>query len=328
MGQHWNSSKAAELNLPVVDLAGSYESLEGFRNVAGQVDQVCRDSGFFYVVNHQVPQALIEDMFRASAVFFDLPAETKQSIIRTQSRTQRGWSPIGAQSLDTGKPADLMEGFSAGLECDPSDPIGENLPRRGGNLWPGESAVPGLRHTVLNYMAALDRTARHIMSLIAVGLDLPPDYFETFMRRPAPTIRLLRYPPHPCDADANQSGAGAHTDWGALTLLVQDSKGGLQVQDRDGQWQDVLPVAGSFVVNLGDLMARWTNDAYTSTRHRVINNVSDSNRYSIPFFFEVDYDARVAALPGCFGPDNPARYPVITAGEHHAEKMRLARLDG
>ncbi|RZJ02767.1 MAG: isopenicillin N synthase family oxygenase [Rubrivivax sp.] len=312
--------------LPVIDLAASFDGGAGERETARQIDAVCRESGFFYVTGHGVPQALVDGMFAASRTFFAQPDAVKARTPSSGSPMRRGWDAIGHQALDNGKPADLLEGFNIGLEFDAADPLGTSAPRRGPNQWPDEAVAPGLQATATAYMAALEGTSRHIMRLIALGLELPAGYFEPFMRWPVPSMRLLHYPPQPATAAPDQIGAGAHTDWGALTLLAQDNNGGLQVLDGHGAWHDVPPVPQSFVVNLGDLMSRWTNDAYRSTMHRVINRVSGRDRYSIPYFFDIDFHARVSALPGCFDDAHPARYPTITAGEHHQEKMRAARV--
>lgn len=321
------SGAAPAGHLPVIDLSGSFGAgSAGEQRAAREIDAVCRESGFFYVVGHGVPAELVHAMFAAARDFFTLPTEVKARWSTRNSPIRRGWDALGHQALDNGKPADLLEGFNIGLEFDPADPLGEQAPRRGPNQWPAPEVAPTLAATAQAYMRAQEALSRHLMRLIALALALPGDYFEPFMRWPVPSMRLLHYPPHPADAAPGQAGAGAHTDWGALTLLAQDDNGGLQVQDAHGAWHDVPPVADSFVVNLGDLMARWTNDAYRSTMHRVINNVSGRDRYSIPYFFDIDFHARVAALPGCWDAAHPPRYAEVTAGEHHQEKMRAARV--
>lgn len=313
--------------LPIIDLAPSFQSEAGALAVARRIDAVCRESGFFYVVGHGVPASLRASVFEASRQFFGQDDAVKRRWGSALSPVRRGFDAIGHQALDNGKPADLLEGFNLGMEFDPTDPLGEKAPRRGPNQWPDEQAAPGLRDNATAYMDALLGLSRHLMGLIALGLGLPRDHFETHMRHPVPSMRLLHYPPQPAVSEPDQFGCGAHTDWGALTLLAQDNNGGLQVLDAAGTWHEVPPVPDSFVVNLGDLMSRWTNDAYRSTMHRVINRVSGRDRYSIPYFFDIDYFARVSALPGCHSATNPPRYAEITAGEHHQEKMRAARLN-
>src|ERR1700761_8477278 len=168
-------------SLPIIDLAPSFQGAEGFRAVARQIDEVCRRHGFFYIVNHGVPAELRSEIFAQSKAFFDQADDAKAPLNRKLSRTGRGYSALGAQALNSGKPADLHEGFSVGLEVDPTDPMGEDAPRRGGNLWPSEPALPGFRDSLSRYMTALDKVGRHLMSLVAEGLGLPADHFVQYM---------------------------------------------------------------------------------------------------------------------------------------------------
>ncbi|MCU4118972.1 isopenicillin N synthase family dioxygenase [Variovorax sp. N23] len=309
--------------LPIIDLtAAKAGEAKALAETAYAIDAVCREHGFFYVVGHEIPQALVDSMFARSTSFFSLSEDVKQKSHVRNSPYRRGYESLGHQSLDPGKPSDLLEAFNIGLNFDPG---AEGAPRRGPNQWPDADIAPGLADTATRYMQALESLARQLMRLMAIGLGLPGEYFEASMKSPVPTLRLLHYPPQPAIAEPDQLGCGAHTDWGALTLLAQDACGGLQVADAEGRWHEVQPIEGSFIVNLGDLMARWTNDAYRSTVHRVINRVSGRDRYSLPYFFDIDYFSQVSALPGCYGETNPPKYPTVTAGEHHQEKMRQAR---
>lgn len=144
-----------------------------------------------------------------------------------------------------------------------------------------------------------------------------------------PVLRLLHYPPQSASRTDGQIGSGAHTDWGALTLLAQDDCGGLQVRSRNGHWFDAPPLPGAFVVNLGDLMQRWTHDRYRSNLHRVVNAVSTRERRSVAYFWEIDYHARVETLPTCLPADgNPSHYPPITAGDHIVQMYQRTTLAG
>jgi isopenicillin N synthase-like dioxygenase len=158
---------------------------------------------------------------------------------------------------------------------------------------------------------------------MALSLDLPEDYFLPYYDIPTTTLRLVRYPPHPTHADANQLGAGAHTDWGGITLLAQDNLGGLEVLTVEGEWTAAAPIEGTFVVNLGDLMQRWTNDLYRSNMHRVKNNNSlHHNRHSVPFFYSPRPTARIECLPTCTDAEHLPKYIPCTAGDHRAEMFR------
>lgn len=304
--------------LPLIDLSRADE-----HSLARAIDAACRECGFFYVSGHGVDRTLVSRMFERSRALFALDPAQKARWHMSRSPVRRGYEGIGWQVLDPGKPADLKESFYLGVERGPDDPlVRAGTPNHGPNQWPDDHLLPGFRGSAETYFRALDALARRLMALIALGLRLPATYFEAFLRDPMPILRLLHYPPQPADARPDQIGAGAHTDWGAITLLAQDDSGGLEVRRGDGSWMPVPPVDGSFVVNLGDLMARWTNDRYRSTLHRVINRVTHRDRYSIAYFFEIDYHAVVSALPGCFDATDPARYAPITAGEHIIEMYR------
>ena len=166
------------------------------------------------------------------------------------------------------------------------------------------------------------------MGLYAQALGLPPGGFDDSMRHPHCTLRLLHYPPQPATPAPGQIGCGAHTDWGALTLLAQDDAGGLQVCLPDGQWLDVPPRPDALIVNAGDMMPRWTNDRWRSSLHRVINRHAGRDRWSIAYFFDLDPEAQIAPLPGCVSAERPARYAPITAGAHLAEMYRRTTVAG
>lgn len=304
--------------LPLIDLSSADDQL-----LARRIDAACRDSGFFIIVGHGIDAALIARMFDRSRAFFALEQTDKDRWHMSRSTIRRGYEGVGWQALDPGTPVDLKESFYLGVERGPDDPlVRAGTPNHGPNQWPDERLLPGFRNAVDEYFGALDALARRLMGLLAIALSLPRTYFDAYLRDPMPILRLLHYPPQPADALRGQIGSGAHTDWGAITLLAQDDVGGLEVRRADDHWVLAQPVADSFVVNLGDLMARWTNDRYRSTVHRVINRHAGRDRYSIAYFFEIDYHAIVSALPGCHGEGNPARYRPITAGEHIVEMYR------
>jgi len=313
-------------SVPIVDLAGA-ETEAARERIARDIHDACRSIGFFYVRNHGVDDALIRDAFAAADAFFALPEESKLALHMRKSPTQAGYEPMSAQALDSqdpdapAAPPDLKEAFYCGLEAPDDHPFAAARFRGyGHNQWPHE--LPRFRETMVAYYAAMSDLGHRLLALMARSLNLPEAWFRAAFDPPAATLRLIKYPPHPEDARFNQLGAGAHTDWGGLTLLAQDSSGGLEVRNLAGEWIAAPPVAGAFVVNLGDLMARWTNDVYASNLHRVKNSRSGAARYSIPFFMSPRPDARVEPIPGTVGPDRPAKYAACTAAEHMAEMFR------
>jgi isopenicillin N synthase-like dioxygenase len=280
--------------LPVVDVA----TLLGragppAEQVARDIEGACRDSGFFYVSGHGVPASLVERLDRASRAFFELPVDVKMDIAMSHGgRAWRGFFPVGAE-LTSGRP-DLKEGIYFGTELRPDDPrVVAGLPLHGANLFPRQ--VPSLRDAVLDYLDALTGTAQAVLSGIALSLGLSSDYFSSrYTANPTVLFRIFHYPPSPPETD--DWGVGEHTDYGLLTMLLQDDNGGLQVKTPRG-WVDAPPIAGTFVCNIGDMLDRMTGGWYRSTAHRV-RNVSGNERLSFPFFFDPDFTAEVPPLPG------------------------------
>lgn len=185
----------------------------------------------------------------------------------------------------------------------------------GSNQWP--EGLPELATQSRTYIAAMRQLALRLMQLLALSLDLPEDYFDHTHQSPMLTLRLLCYPPHPESADALTFGAGEHTDWGAITLLAQDHHGGLEVKLPTGEWVAATPIEGALVVNLGDMIPRWTNGLYRSNPHRVRNvHSGGAPRHSIPFFYTPDYEAQVVPVPTCVPAGESPRFAPCTVGEH------------
>jgi isopenicillin N synthase-like dioxygenase len=307
-------------SLPVIDLGPVLRGEPGARNKAAQsLDACCRAHGFFYLIGHGVPTTLRDALFAQSRAFFDFPLDVKTRWHIDQSGISRGYDPVGWQSLEVGMPADLKESFYLGVDRGPDDAlVMAGVPNQGPNQWPDESLLPGFRLTSTAYARELANLGRLVLSLLAESLKLPENYFDAFLTDPMPVLRLLHYPPAEQALQDGQVGSGAHTDWGSVTLLAQDDMGGLQVKVGD-TWVDAPPLADSFVVNLGDMMQRWSNDRWRSNLHRVLPQAPGRNRYSVAYFYDIDYYAVVSALPGCFDASNPPKYPPITAGQHIVE---------
>jgi isopenicillin N synthase-like dioxygenase len=306
--------------IPIVDLAPSRSpDLEARRGVAWEIHKACRDTGFFYVAAHGIDAALVAAQLDWTRRFFALPEDDKLTLHMRHSRSFAGYEPLAGQTLDEDSPPDLKEAYYCGPELTEDHPyVLAGIRGYGGNQWP--AALPGFRDQMLAYHAQVRALGDRLMALLALSLDLPEDYFAAMYAQPSGSLRLVHYPPQPADARCNQIGAGAHTDWGGITILLQDDIGGLEVQNAAGEWLAAPPLPGTFVINLGDLIQRWTNDLYRSNMHRVRNgNAAGRDRYSVPFFFSPDHHAVVECLPTCREADRPPRHAVCTAGEHLME---------
>jgi isopenicillin N synthase-like dioxygenase len=310
----------AELKmLDVLDLGGlSDKDSKSIARIAKELGRACRDVGFFYIRNHGIPQELMDRVFAASTAFFALPVDGKNALSIAKSKHNRGYAGISSEKLDS-KHADLKEAFNVGLDLDPGDPeVLTGKPFRGVNLWP--PSPPQFHDTVLDYFNAIWRLGRDLHLAIAADLGLPPDYFADKFDRPMATLRLLHYPPRPAGAAAS-IGAGEHTDYGSLTLLLTDDVGGLEVRRRDGTWVSAPPIPGAFVCNIGDCLMRWSNDIYLSTPHRV-TNPAGRDRYSIAFFLDPNPETLVECLPGCCSDASPSKYPAILAADYLASRLK------
>ncbi len=314
--------RVSPTTLPVIDVGGLWSERPGDRqDVGARLRDACLDKGFFYIRNHRIPDDLVRAVFAEAEGFFALPAADKAALDKAHSGANRGYEPLKGQALEAGAPPDLKEGFYIGTEHALDDPrVLAGKFNHGPNQWP--ASRPAFRTTMQTYFGAMLGLGHRLMRGLALSLDLPEDHFEAFCTDPGATLRLLHYPPQPANADPGQKGAGAHTDFGGLTLLRQGDIGGLQVWDQAaGAWIHADPVPGTYVVNLGDMIGRWTNDRYRSTLHRVVN-VSGRERYSIPFFYVGNYDHMVECIPTCLAPGEQPKYPPTTVEAHLREMYR------
>lgn len=296
--------------IPVLEWSrfSSGQDRDGF---VRDLHNACRDTGFFLISGHGIPQELIDKAFKAADAFFALPDAVKARSDIRASRNNRGWSAAGTENLDDSKPdqVDRKEAFNIGLELAPDDPrMGQ--PFRGPNIWPD---LPGFRDTMLAYFDAVHRLGIDLHRAIALDLGLEEHFFEPFLDQPLATLRMLHYPAG--DPAPGTIGAGEHTDYGSITILMGDGEPGLQLKPRGKGWIDVPRIPGAFIVNIADCLMRWTNDIYVSTPHRVL--VPKRQRRSLAFFLDPNPDAVIEALPGT----GAAKYPAVTGAEYL--KMRL-----
>jgi isopenicillin N synthase-like dioxygenase len=302
--------------------------------VAAAVDRACRETGFLVISGHGVPDALVESVRSLARAYFDLPLDEKLRLKMPADR-YRGYSPLGgealASSLDNATPPDLKELFSIGPVDAPDDDyhrLSQPPNCFAGNLWPERPA--GFRTTWEAYYREMERLAGVLMRIFAVALGLEERFFDDKIDRHITCFNVTHYPALKAPPLPGQLRAGAHSDYGSLTILkAEDAPGGLQVLDKSGAWIDVVPTPGTFIVNLGDLMAEWTNDRWVSTMHRVVTPPLEAGergrRLSLVFFHQPNYDAVVECLPTCRDADKPPRYGRITSGEHLYAKVAKQR---
>jgi isopenicillin N synthase-like dioxygenase len=289
-------------HVPVIDVAPLVNHTGERVRTAEQIGASCRESGFFYVVNHGVDEALCQRLEALSREFFSQRESLKMQIAMSRGgRAWRGYFPVGRE-LTSGKP-DRKEGIYFGAELSSDDPaVRAGTPLHGPNLFP---AIPGFRDTVLAYLDSLTTLGHALVSGISRGLGLDEHYFQQrYSRNPLILFRIFNYPHASAEQGAETGwGVGEHTDYGLLTILRQDDIGGLQVKSRS-RWIDAPPIPGSFLCNIGDMLERLTRGTYRSTPHRVLNT-SSRDRLSFPFFFDPSFDARMLPVEGLTN-DRPA----------------------
>lgn len=278
--------------LPIIDIEPLLIGVGDRNAVAAQIGLACRESGFFYIIGHQVGEQLQVTLEDLSRRFFSQDLEKKRDIAMEKGgRAWRGYFPIGGE-MTSGKP-DLKEGLYFGAELDANHPlVAAGTPMHGRNLFPDISLF---RETVLDYISAMTSLGHTLMKGIALSLGLNEFYFaERYTRDPLILFRIFNYPADPAAAEGQGWGVGEHTDYGLLTILKQDRTGGLQVKSKSG-WIDAPPIPGSFVCNIGDMLDRMTGGLYRSTPHRV-KSPAEHDRLSFPFFFDPNFNAEVTAI--------------------------------
>jgi isopenicillin N synthase-like dioxygenase len=308
----------AHTHLPLIDMAGVREGDQAAILRAGEaIRKACSETGFFYIINHGVPQSVIDTAMAAAKTFFAHPVEVKRQV--AVNKRHRGWHALGGALMYEATKPDFKEFFSIGLELPEDDPCvvaGEAL--RGPNQWP--DFMPELRMALDAYYEEIGLAGADLLKAAAVGLGIEPEFFAPKYGKRLQRTQMVYYPPHPPMAETDQFGVAPHTDYGCITLLYQDNSGGLQVRELgSNSWIDATPIEGSLVVNVGDLLARWSNDRFRSTLHRVINT-SGHERYSIATFYDPTYGAVVD--PCDLGIEAAASlYPPVAAGDYILKRI-------
>jgi isopenicillin N synthase-like dioxygenase len=305
-------SASVATTIPIIDFGPCFAGAPGaLEATAAALREALETIGFFVMTNHGVPSSLIEQTFGEARRFHDQPMDRKLAL--RMNEHNNGYMTLGRYAVWTSdvnandKP-DLNEAFFCKRERSPDDPLGRSGRRFvGPNLWPDD--LPGFRDNVLAYTNAMDALSARALPVCAAALGLAPDAFDAAFAESQFSFRLTHYPP--VQAEPNQFGIAPHTDANFLTFLAQTDVPGLQVRTPSGDWLDVPYVAGSYAVNSGDMMKRWTNGRFKSTPHRALPPVG-RHRYAIPFFLGPHIDTVIECLPTCQGPDNPPQFPPIT----------------
>ncbi len=298
--------------------------------IAGEL----RRLGFFVITGHGVPASLIDTTLDTATAFFDRPLAEKMGIKSTVQGSPRGYLDFGLETLalsaGTRTPPDLKEGFGMGPlgVAEQKDVLGGIGATYTPNVWPAEPA--GFQAAITAYYRQMERLMDVLMELFAIGMDLPPRFFVDRFANHNSTLRLNHYPAQEEAALPDQLRAGAHTDYGALTILLgQDRPGGLQIRTPDGGWINARTNPHSFVINIGDLMMRWSNDTWLSNQHRVVNPPPGSGgaarRLSFAYFCNPNDDLMIECLPTCQSAERPVKYPPIRAGAHRFAKIEASK---
>ena len=294
--------------IPIVDITPLRDGSDP-QSVAAQLHAASQNLGFIYIKGHGIPEAEIERA-RAAAYEFFRGSHNEKASVKVSSR-HRGWLGRGGAKMQDDAKADLKESFIWGQQNSEGTTI-EDHPLRGANQWP--EFVPELQMHSMTYFHRAQDVAHHLMHGFALGLGKNEDFFLQTASRPLSRASYVYYPAQPASAGEDQFGVGPHTDFGVLTVLCQDSVGGLQVQDVNGHWIEAPPIHGTLVVNVADLLARWTGGAYKSTPHRVVNS-SGRERLSLVLAFDPDPETMIDARDVFDEPPATAEDP-ITCGDY------------
>ncbi|HXP72522.1 MAG TPA: 2-oxoglutarate and iron-dependent oxygenase domain-containing protein [Stellaceae bacterium] len=319
-------------SIPVIDLSDALEGNDtARRRLAAHLDRICREIGFFTIVGHGAPTEVLDALRDKANAFFALPLEEKRRAIHPVAATPRGYRALGIEALSYGNdrqtPPDLKEYYHFGRETWPDEPYFTSSEGRRyfiPNLWPARPL--GFKEAAQRYYAEMERIELMLMRLAALGLGVDEHFFDDKIDRHITAMRINFYPAQTVAPLPGQLRAGEHTDYGNFTILNGENvPGGLQVLTRAGDWLDVETEPSSFVVNIGDLLMRWTNDRWVSNTHRVVNPpdsvAARAQRLSIAFFHHPNYDASIE----CIAPPGEAKYPPVRSGDYRDLKYRQTR---
>lgn len=306
------AKKLAFTDVPIVDLSAAWsDDTQARAKLAQEIAEVCGRIGFMYIKNHGVAQSDVDAIFATAKDFHDLPKEEKMKSSITLNNHAQGYLHGMTKGNEKTISANLQEAFQIRRPLAEDDPdLLAGKPLHGRIPWP--AAMPDLQPRMMAYYEKMDRLGYALLALFEQSIGLPEGELKKFFKKDMNSLRLLHYPPQKPDEDGVHLGARAHTDTNAFTILAQDSNGGLEVRNRDGEWIAVPPVDGTFVVNVGEVLKVWTDGVFSSTLHRVINR-SGNRRFSIPFFMYPSYDALIQPLLKNPDPSNVAPEDLHTS---------------
>ena len=311
-----NDKSISEIQIPIVDIT-ALRLGSGSKKVGDLLHKASQEFGFIYIIGHGIPFELIEKTRQVFLEFFQRPDHEKSII--TVSKNHRGWLGPNSAVMDEDALPDLKESFVWGCEFE-SEEIPNDHPLRGINYWP--PFLPEMRTYAMDYFAKAQEVAHHLMRGFALGLNLEEHFFLRCTSKPLSRASSVYYPTQIKEVDEERFGVGPHTDFGVLTVLCQDGVGGLQVKNLKGEWIAAPPIEGSLIVNVGDLLSRWTDGAYRSTPHRVINT-SNRERLSLVLAFDPDPETLIDSRE-IFGPNHTPREPAISCGEYLSWRFEKA----
>ncbi len=323
------------MHIPVIDITGFEQASEMQQQViAQQVDAAARDIGFMQITGHGIPAQVLSQLLQGMDDFFSLPLATKELWRPVSKHVNRGYSsPLSERlSYSVGLPsaADLFEAFNVGSTWQDFPPLQLDPASYPDNIWPDQPR--SFRSGTEQWFQAAGAVARRMTAIFAKALHLPDDFFKPYQDHSLDVLRLNVYAEvaQAIQLQPDQMGMGAHTDFGIVTVLWADPVApGLQVLGRDGQWHGVIPAPGALLINLGDMMARWTNDRWLSSMHRVLPPIDSQGRLvrrrSAAYFHDGNADAIVSCLPSCTDATHPPKYPPITVADHIRQKLAGSR---
>ena len=313
--------------IPIIDISpllGPFDGPKSVRSTAKKIRNACKNVGFFYVKNHQIPQDHLDDVVLVMQEFFNLPEEEKLKIHISKSDAFRGYTPLGKEL--TNAKYDWHECVDFGLDIEPNQAeviAGNQL--MGPNQWP--DSQPNFRKVLEKHWDLMIGLGRKITEGLAISLGLDNKFFAPFMNKSHSFMRISNYPPYGKNQEENVGdGIGSHIDYGFLTILLQDNIGGLEVKNADNEWGSAPMIPGTFLINIGHMIQRWTNDYYKATVHRVIPPEHES-RCSLPFFFEPNLDTVVVPLDEFCSKNNPPRYKPFHFGKYLESKFTTSYSD-